>query len=88
MDPAQELYETNSFISSSAPSLMDVSWPPAAPKSRHKPGEWHGAGIRKAAFVDGAPLTLAGEDKHVHFKWFASGVEPIYEKFAPGSLNS
>lgn len=37
--------------------------------------------------MDGAPLTLAGEDKHVHFKWFASGVEPIYEKFAPGSLN-
>ena len=21
------------------------------------------------------------------FKWFASGVEPTYEKFAPGSLN-
>lgn len=87
VDPAQELYEANSFMSSSALSLMDVSWPPAPPKSRYKPGEWCGAGIRKAAFLDEAPLWSLLVKTNVHFKWFASGVEPIYEKFAPGSLN-
>lgn len=59
MDLARELWGTNGpFVSSSAASLMDVSWPPAAPQSRGKPRAQHGAEIRALAFLGGRGARL------------------------------
>lgn len=89
MDLARELWGTNGpFVSSSAASLMDVSWPPAAPQSRGKPRAQHGAEIRALAFLGGrGGKTRAGEDGHVHFKWFIGQFNPIYETVALSSPN-
>lgn len=66
------------FLSRSAVSLMEWSCP-------QQPCGADTAQIRTSLPGGGTSQTLAGEDKHVHYKWFTGRFKATYRRFALSS---